>query len=79
MAGTDQEPSYEFGAFRLEIRNHQLLRDGEPVLLTPKAFDTLVALVQRAGGVVTKDELMKIVWPDSFVEESGLTRNPQRP
>jgi TolB-like protein/DNA-binding winged helix-turn-helix (wHTH) protein len=75
MTGTDQKPFYEFGAFRLDIRNHQLLRDGEPVLLTPKAFDTLVALVQRAGQVVTKDELMKIVWPDSFVEETGLTRN----
>ncbi len=42
--------------------------------LTPKAFDVLLLLVQNAGRIVTKDELMKAVWPDSFVEESNLTQ-----
>jgi DNA-binding winged helix-turn-helix (wHTH) protein/TolB-like protein len=67
--------SYEFGAFRLDLRDHSLVFGGEHVDLTPKAFDTLAALVKRAGRVVTKDELMELVWPDSFVEEAGLTRN----
>jgi Tol biopolymer transport system component/DNA-binding winged helix-turn-helix (wHTH) protein len=51
-----------------------LLRDGEPVALTPKAFDILVALVTRAGRLADKEELLKEVWPDAFVEESNLTQ-----
>jgi TolB-like protein/DNA-binding winged helix-turn-helix (wHTH) protein/tetratricopeptide (TPR) repeat protein len=51
------------------------MRNGEPVPLTPKAFETLVALVQRNGHLVEKDELMKVVWSDAFVEESSLTNN----
>ncbi|HEX6279995.1 MAG TPA: winged helix-turn-helix domain-containing protein [Pyrinomonadaceae bacterium] len=74
---TDHGPDivYKFGPFSLNTRERRLLCDGEPILLTPKAFDTLAALVERSGHVVTKDELMHLVWPDSFVEESGLTRN----
>ena len=49
-----------------------LLRDGRPVPLTPKAFDVLAALAARPGRLMTKDELLKEVWPDSFVEESNL-------
>ena len=52
-----------------------LLRDGESVPLTPKAFDTLVLLVERRGQLLEKDELMKALWPDSFVEEANLTVN----
>src|SRR5262249_39657540 len=52
-----------------------LLRESEIVPLTPKAFETLLALVERSGHVVDKDELMRAVWPDTFVEEGGLTRN----
>ncbi len=52
-----------------------LWRDGERVALTPKAFETLVVLVERSGRLVEKDELMKLVWPDSFVEEANLTNN----
>jgi DNA-binding winged helix-turn-helix (wHTH) protein/TolB-like protein/Tfp pilus assembly protein PilF len=75
MTGKEQDITFEFGPFRLNARERRLLYDSEPVLLTPKAFDTLTALVERSGHVVGKDELMQIVWPDSFVEESGLTRN----
>ena len=66
---------YEFGPYRLDTAERLLLRDGEPVPLTPKAFETLVALVQRSGHLVEKDELMKVVWSDAFVEESNLTNN----
>ena len=72
---THSQHLYEFGPFRLDTVEKVLLRDGEPVPLTPKAFDTLVALVQRGGHLVKKDELMKVVWSDAFVEESNLTNN----
>ncbi|HXG68596.1 MAG TPA: winged helix-turn-helix domain-containing protein [Blastocatellia bacterium] len=64
---------YEFGPFRLDTVKRLLLRDGEPVQLAPKAFDTLLALVENAGQVVEKDDLLKQIWPDSFVEEVNLT------
>ena len=66
---------FEFDSFRLDPVEHLLLRDGEPVPLEPKVFETLLTLVQRAGMLVGKEELMRAVWPDSFVEESNLTRN----
>jgi DNA-binding winged helix-turn-helix (wHTH) protein/Tol biopolymer transport system component len=66
---------YAFGPFRLDCRTRQLSRNGEVVGLTPKAFDTLRALVTRRDRVVEKDELMKLVWPDSFVGEDSLTQN----
>ena len=66
---------YEFGPFRLDAAEHLLLRDGEAVPLTPKAFDLLLALVERHGHLLEKDELLKKVWPDTFVEESNLTSN----
>jgi DNA-binding winged helix-turn-helix (wHTH) protein/Flp pilus assembly protein TadD len=69
------KPQYEFGDFRIDTAKHLLLRSGRPIPLTPKAFDTLLALVENCGQVVSKDELMKQVWPDTFVEEGGLTRN----
>src|SRR5437867_2368461 len=65
---------YEFGPYRLELSTRRLLRDGDPVSLTPKAFDTLVALIERRDRVVEKAELMKLVWPDSFVEEANLSQ-----
>lgn len=67
-------PSYEFGPFRLELSEHQLLRDGRPVPLTPKAFELLRVLVQHAGHLVEKDTLLKEVWPANFVEEGALNR-----
>lgn len=62
----------EFGPFRIDVIKRLLQRDGEVVPLTPKTFDVLLALVERAGEGVEKDELMRRVWPDSFVEESNL-------
>jgi eukaryotic-like serine/threonine-protein kinase len=66
---------YEFGPFRVDADNEVLLRDGQPVTLTPKAFQILLVLVRRSGEIATKDEIMKSVWPDTFVEETNLTRN----
>ena len=66
---------YEFGPFRLDLRRRQLFRDDEVVALTPKAFDLLQVLVIHADRVLEKDELMKRVWPDSFVGEDSLTQN----
>jgi DNA-binding winged helix-turn-helix (wHTH) protein/TolB-like protein/Flp pilus assembly protein TadD len=66
---------YELGPFRIDVANRLLLRDDEPLPLTPKAVDTLLALVQHNGQVLKKDELMKLVWPDSIVEEGNLTQN----
>ena len=66
---------YHFGPYRLDPGQRVLLRDGKPVSLTLKAFDTLITLVQRQGHVVEKDDLMKQVWPDACVEESNLTQN----
>ena len=65
---------YEFGGFSLNAQNRTLRRGAAAVPLTPKAFDLLLMLVENAGRIVTKDELMKAVWPDSFVEESNLTQ-----
>jgi Tol biopolymer transport system component/DNA-binding winged helix-turn-helix (wHTH) protein len=64
---------YTFANFRLDLATHQLLRDGQEIPLGVKAFDTLVALIRHHPRVVTKDELIKWVWPDSFVSEDSLT------
>jgi DNA-binding winged helix-turn-helix (wHTH) protein/tetratricopeptide (TPR) repeat protein len=64
---------YTFGSFQLDARERLLLRDGQPVELTPKAFNTLLILVQNSGHLLTKRELMSKVWPDSHVEEPNLT------
>ncbi|HKP84857.1 MAG TPA: winged helix-turn-helix domain-containing protein [Blastocatellia bacterium] len=66
---------YEFGRFRLSVAERLLLRDREVVPLTPKVFDILLMLVENSGHIVSKDVLMKKVWPDSFVEEGNLTQN----
>ncbi len=66
--------AYEFGPYRLEVPTHRLLRNREPISLTPKAFDTLLALIERRDRVVDKAELMRLVWPDSFVEEANLSQ-----
>lgn len=66
---------YDFAHFRLTVVDRLLLRAGEVVQLTPKAFEILLLLVQNQGRVLTKDELISAVWPDIFVEESNLARN----
>jgi len=70
-----ESQSYEFGRFRLKTAERVLLREGELVPLTPKVFDILVTLVEHGGQVVAKDDLMKRVWPNTFVEEGNLTQN----
>jgi TolB-like protein/DNA-binding winged helix-turn-helix (wHTH) protein/Tfp pilus assembly protein PilF len=65
---------YRFSEFSLDPQTRTLQRGNATVPVTPKAFDVLLVLVQNAGQVVTKDALMKTVWPDSFVEESNLTQ-----
>jgi DNA-binding winged helix-turn-helix (wHTH) protein len=65
---------YEFGPFILDTTQHLLLLQGKPVPLTPKTYDLLVVLVENNGRVMLKDELIKMVWVDSFVEDSNLTQ-----
>jgi len=66
---------YGFGDFRLDVSKRLLLRGGEPVSLTPKVFDTLVYLIEHNGNVLSKDDLMSAVWPDTVVEENNLGQN----
>lgn len=67
--------SYEFGPFRVDARERHLLRDGEIVALTPKVFDILLVLVQNSGHILSKDDVMKLVWPNTVVEEGNIARN----
>jgi len=66
---------YRFDEFELSRSRRTLLRNGQPVLLLPKTFDVLTCLVSNPGRVVAKDELLKAVWPESFVEENNLTQH----
>jgi DNA-binding winged helix-turn-helix (wHTH) protein len=65
---------YEFDSFRLDVTDQTLFRSGVPVPLSPKLFQTLLALVQSSGRVVEKEALMRQVWPDTFVEENNLSQ-----
>jgi DNA-binding winged helix-turn-helix (wHTH) protein len=66
---------YEFAGFRLDVLGRRLLRNGEVLPIAPKPFDTLLLLVENRGRVLEKDELMKMLWPESFVEEANLAQN----
>ncbi|MCI0389974.1 MAG: winged helix-turn-helix domain-containing protein [Acidobacteria bacterium] len=66
---------YEFGSFRIDEENRLLYHREEVVPLQPKTFDILLALVESQGRVIEKEELMRRVWPDTFVEESNLSQN----
>jgi DNA-binding winged helix-turn-helix (wHTH) protein/TolB-like protein/Flp pilus assembly protein TadD len=66
---------YEFGRFRVKSDERLLLRGEDLVPLTPKAFDILLTLLENDGRIVNKDDLMKKVWPNTFVEEGNLTQN----
>jgi eukaryotic-like serine/threonine-protein kinase len=72
---TDTKVIYEFGPFRMDPDKQVLLRDGRLVAVTPKAFETLLVLVRRSREVVSKEELLKEIWPDSFVEEANLSQH----
>lgn len=69
------EHFYEFGPFRLDPAERLLLRHNQTIPLAPKAFDTLLLLVENSGHLLTKDELMKRLWPGTFVEEVNLAQN----
>lgn len=66
---------YLFGPYQLDTRERVLLSGGQTVPLSPKAIETLIALVRRHGRVVTKEELLQAVWPDTFIEEGVLAQN----
>jgi DNA-binding winged helix-turn-helix (wHTH) protein/Flp pilus assembly protein TadD len=74
MSGSEL-PIYEFGEFRLDTAKRQLFRSGNSLPLTSKVFETLLHLVEHAGQLVTKDELIRAVWPDTVVEENNLNQN----
>src|SRR6267142_4219168 len=69
---------YHFGEFTLDADQRVLLREGKPLPLAPKVFDTLLVLVENSGRIVLKEELMKRLWPDTFVEEANLSFNIQQ-
>ena len=66
---------FRFNEFQLEVVERRLLRDGEPVPLRAKVFDTLAILVENHGRLIRKDDLMRRLWPDSIVEENNLDHN----
>jgi TolB-like protein/Flp pilus assembly protein TadD len=66
---------YQFGPFHLDTSEHRLLRDGVEVPLQLKAFETLCLLVERAGRLLTKEDLLSQVWPGTIVEENNLNKN----
>ena len=65
---------YEFGAYQLDTDEKVLVRDGHPVALPPKDLETLIVLVEKAGHIVGKEELLEKVWPGVFIEENNLAR-----
>src|SRR5262245_4266811 len=70
-----QSETYEFGPFRIDASERVLTKEQQAISLTPKAFDTLVVLIRNSSHVVGKDELLKAVWPETFVEEGVLAVN----
>ena len=74
-ASRNQKELYEFGPFRIDPEKETVIRAGEPVSITPKTFQILLVLIRSNKQIVTKDDLMKTVWPDTFVEEANLSRN----
>ncbi|MBV8867753.1 MAG: winged helix-turn-helix domain-containing protein, partial [Acidobacteriaceae bacterium] len=70
---TLKRQSFRFGPFRLDAIDQLLLRDGKPLSLPPKAFDTLLCLVQNCPHLVTREELIRTVWPNSIVEDGSLS------
>ena len=66
---------FEFGPFRLNSSERLLLREKVPVQLPPKAFDALLVMIENRGRLLEKDELLRKVWPDTFVEESNLAQH----
>ncbi len=74
VTNSSQHKVYEFEDFRLDAATKLLYRSGEQLVLTPKAVETLIALVERQGTVITKEDLMQEIWADTIVEESNLAQ-----
>src|SRR5271170_4693265 len=72
---TDPKVVYEFGPFRMDPEKQVLLREGQLIAVSPKTFETLLVLVRRGREVVSKEELLKEIWPDSCVEEANLSQH----
>ncbi len=73
MASTTRQ-LYRFGPYRLDVRDRLLYKDGELIALPPKVLDTLLILVTSGGRVLSREELTRQLWPDTFVEEGTLTQ-----
>src|SRR5215471_6941853 len=73
--GKENKHLLNFGPFRVDPDQGLLFRGQESIPLAPKAFETLLVLLRNSGRVVRKDDLMKTLWPDTFVEESNLTQH----
>jgi DNA-binding winged helix-turn-helix (wHTH) protein len=67
--------TFTFGQFLLDVKERVLLRGSRPVSLTPKVFATLLMLVEKAGHIVEKEELIRALWPDTYVEEGNVAQN----
>ena len=66
---------YEFDRYRLDPSRYLLIKEGQPITVTPKQFEILLILVENPGKILRKEHLLKSVWPDSFVEENNLSQN----
>src|SRR5205814_1235657 len=66
---------FKFSEYSVDESERLLLRNGSPIPLAPKVFETLLLLLENAGRLVTKQEFTKRVWPDSFVEDLALAQN----
>lgn len=69
------KPIYEFGHYRLDVAERKLLREDEAILLQPQNFDLLLALVEHHRNLLEKDELLKMIWPDTVLEEANFANN----
>ena len=75
MGDPGNRGAYKFGPFQLDVRERRLSRGSEVIPLRLKVFDTLRILVENAGRLITKQELLDTVWPDAAVEENNLNHN----
>src|SRR6266705_692414 len=73
--GEQAKAIYEFGPFQVDTSKRLLMRESQPIPLMPKAFDTLLVLIENSDRVLDKDELIERLWPDTVVEENNLTQN----
>src|SRR5438445_508644 len=73
--GLQLSPSLKFGPYRLDRDQRLLFRGSEIIPLAPRLYDTLLALVESGGRVIDKDDLLRRIWQDAYVEEGSLTRN----